>query len=466
MLREKSEKSPDTLWREVRRSQRELELVTADGARRVCICDSYLTLQRPGNRWIRGPQGRWSTSWGTRPYLRHDYFEEGPPLVAGKAVNALEGNWANWSESGNFPKQGGSRFSTGWLEVNPRPDIVEFPWSMPREYSLDAAFIRHAGEGSLAFAISVDEHQAALLLDSYREQGFVSGLEEVGGHSLLDEANPTRHAGPVLETGKLHALHCEVGPGKIVATLDDRELFTWEGQAEQLSPPSQAQTKRARRFGLIARDGSFELTKLEFLPRVLHPPGAAKSTVGPAVELLQQFTIPSCLVRGEAGPADTADASPGWVLGSDQAPSTVYFPGPVPEAYALEVRLVKEQGDDGIAVALPMKGGRVIALLNAYPAQGGFGGIELNETLSDAKEHVKRVRLRRDRPYALRCIVAPGRVQLLLDGAPLADCSLMGPPPTQNDRWPMEHPSRVAVTCAQGVQYRILSLRLEPVALP
>jgi hypothetical protein len=216
---------------------------------------------------------------------------------------------------------------------------------------------------------------------------------------------------------------------------------------------------------MIARDGSFELTKLEFLPRALHPP-ATETSAGPAVELLQRFTIPSCLARGQVGPADTAGAPPGWVLGSDQAPSTVFFPESIPDAYALEVRLVKEQGDDGIAVGLPVKGGQMVALLNAYPAQGGFGGIELNEPLSDAKEHVKRVRLRRDRPYALRCLVTPGRVQLLLDGAPLADCNVMGPQPAKNDRWPMEHPARIAVTCAQGVQYRLLSLRLEPLALP
>jgi hypothetical protein len=118
------------------------------------------------------------------------------------------------------------------LRVEPAPGArLVLTWQPTPAYDLEATFIRHGGQDSVALFFVHGRGQASLDVDGWRQH--LAGIQNIGGLTMRD--NTTRVGEVALVNGRRYTLLLRVRPGGVEALLDGRPLTRYEGDGSDLS---------------------------------------------------------------------------------------------------------------------------------------------------------------------------------------------------------------------------------------
>lgn len=159
--------------------------------------------------------------------------------------DVVNGHWKRVDGALVSSKQRGARFA--------------LPVRLTGDYKLRVGFTRDQGDDSLVVVVPVGKTQVGVAIDSFKDEGSFSGLEQISGKRARD--NETRLKGVLIRNAQRHTLEIDVSiegnAANITAAMDGKTIVRWKGSQTLLDVNPQASVSDKQAIGFMAWDSVF-----------------------------------------------------------------------------------------------------------------------------------------------------------------------------------------------------------------
>jgi Leucine-rich repeat (LRR) protein len=151
---------------------------------------------------------------------------------------------------------------------------LQFPYTLPEQYVLEAEVERLAGIDCLKFGIVVDGNPVMCQFEGGNKRA--SGLELIDGKYVVDAASPARYSEPVFHPGKTTTLRITVRKRLVKVECDGKVIVDWRDDPKRFSVRDWS-VPDPRKLWTGSWESSYRICKLTVMPLDDAGPAASAS---------------------------------------------------------------------------------------------------------------------------------------------------------------------------------------------
>jgi len=235
--------------------------------------------------------------------------------------------------------------------------------AFPDEYVLEAEVVRESGGDSICFGFPIPgNRRMTAIVDG--QKGARSGFAAVNDQQIFTKGNPLVREGRLLTTGKPALVRISVAKTAVELTVDGMSIAKWNVNAtDKVLAAKGMGYPSARALAIMTWDAPFRINRLEMIPQTSSAePGPPPPSAG-RIELVKKHGASIERVRGQVSHSE----SDGWL--ADGTGTGFMIPETIPDEYALEAEVIREEGTGSISFHLPVRGSPLSAIIDIYNAR-------------------------------------------------------------------------------------------------
>ena len=150
--------------------------------------------------------------------------------------------------------------------VNPRvPAVLQLPYEPGEEYDLEATARRLSGKEYFGLQVVAGGKRLGVAVDTWPTKGYLSGLGEINGKSLLD--NGTALSGQFIKNNTDFTLLCSVRTEKIDVSVNGKVIISYKGDPNRFSIHSDFRVPNQKALAIqIGYTSPFKIDRLVVTP--------------------------------------------------------------------------------------------------------------------------------------------------------------------------------------------------------
>ena len=296
------------------------------------------------------------------------------------------------------------------------PTAFTLPVAFPEEYVLEAEIVRESGEDSICFGFPVPGgRRMTAIVDG--QKGTRSGLTAVNDQQIFTNGNPLVRPGRLLATGTPAVVRINVSKAAVELNVNGSSIATWKvNPNDKVLLAKGMGYANPKAMAIFTWNSPFRINRLEMIPQ---PSGAAPGPLASQagrIDLVARYAGKIELVRGQV----TYSTAGGWRAEGQGA--AFMLPESMPDEYALEAEITREEGTGSISFHLPVRGRPLSAIIDIYDSRlTGLSDInDWNIQSADNPTVHRAPVLTNGQPAQVRVVVSQQEISLSVDGKKLS----------------------------------------------